>query len=85
MVPYFGNFNLWLALCFSIFQFINSIQKNNNFVIKFNKISANGLLFCSFVSFFSLMYSHIISDFSLINVFQNSHTTKPLIYKIEGV
>jgi len=85
MVPYFGNFNLWLALCFSIFQFINSIQKNNNFVIKFNKIAAYGLLFCSFVSFFSLMYSHIISDFSLINVFQNSHTTKPLIYKIAGV
>ena len=31
------------------------------------------------------MYSHIISDFSVLNVFQNSHTTKPLLYKISGV
>jgi len=31
------------------------------------------------------MYSHVVSDFSLINVFQNSHTTKPLLYKISGV
>ena len=27
----------------------------------------------------------IPSDFSVLNVFQNSHTTKPLIYKISGV
>jgi cytochrome c-type biogenesis protein CcmF len=31
------------------------------------------------------MYSYIVSDFSLLNVFQNSHTTKPLLYKISGV
>jgi cytochrome c-type biogenesis protein CcmF len=31
------------------------------------------------------MYSHIVSDFSVVNVFQNSHTTKPLLYKISGV
>jgi cytochrome c-type biogenesis protein CcmF len=31
------------------------------------------------------MYCHIVSDFSVINVFQNSHTTKPLLYKISGV
>jgi len=31
------------------------------------------------------MYLHIVSDFSVLNVFQNSHTTKPLLYKISGV
>ena len=31
------------------------------------------------------MYLHIISDFSVLNVFQNSHTTKPLFYKITAV
>ena len=31
------------------------------------------------------MYGHVISDFTLINVFENSHTSKPLIYKITGV
>jgi len=72
-------------LCFAVFQFINSSIKNNNSILQFNKIAVNGLLFCSLVSFFSLMYSHVVSDFSLINVFQNSHTTKPLLYKISGV
>jgi len=32
-----------------------------------------------------LIYSHIISDFSVLNVYQNSHTTKPMLYKISGV
>ncbi len=36
------------------------------------------------LSFFSLMYAYIISDFSNYNVFQNSHSNKPLIYKISG-
>ena len=31
------------------------------------------------------MYSHVVSDFSLLNVFQNSHTTKPMLYKISGM
>ena len=31
------------------------------------------------------MYLHIVSDFTVLNVFQNSHTTKPLLYKISGV
>jgi len=80
-----GNFSLWLSLCFAIFQFLISRKKNNRSVLKFNKIAVNGLLLCLLVSFFSLMYSHIVSDFSVVNVFQNSHTTKPLLYKISGV
>ena len=81
MVPYFGNFVLWLSLFFAIFQFF--ISKNNN--LKLIKISVNGLLISSLISFFLLMYSHIVSDFSLLNVFQNSHTTKPMLYKISGM
>ena len=81
MVPYFGNFTLWLSLFFAISQFF--ISKNNN--LKLIKISVNGLLISSLISFFLLMYSHIVSDFSLLNVFQNSHTTKPMLYKISGM
>lgn len=36
------------------------------------------------LSFFGLIYSHLISDFSVKNVVENSHTLKPLIYKIAG-
>lgn len=31
-----------------------------------------------------LIYSYIISDYSVLNVYQNSHHLKPLIYKISG-
>ena len=80
-----GNFTLLLSLCFSILQIVIFGKKSNYSLLKFNKIIVNGLLLCSLISFFSLMYSYIVSDFSLLNVFQNSHTTKPLLYKISGV
>ena len=31
------------------------------------------------------MYLLVVNDFSLLNVFQNSHSTKPLLYRISGV
>ena len=36
------------------------------------------------LTFFTLIIGFINSDFSLINVYENSHTTKPLFYKIAG-
>jgi cytochrome c-type biogenesis protein CcmF len=36
-------------------------------------------------SFAALITLHVSSDFSVINVFENSHSMKPLIYKITGV
>ena len=74
-----GNLTLWLSLLFSISQFI-SLKKNKNRSII--SISIIGLLIASISSFLILIYSYLISDFSILNVFQNSHTTKPLIYKL---
>ena len=37
-----------------------------------------------FISFFGLILSFVNSDFSNETVFNNSHTTKPLFYKITG-
>ena len=85
MASVLGNFLLWIALFFAFFQFANSYKKNKKRTLKFNFISAYGLLITIFLSFLLLTYSHIISDFSLLNVFQNSHTTKPILYKISGV
>ncbi len=81
MTSYLGNFSLWLSLFFSISQFILTRRKKTNLI----NIIVSGLLISSALSFFLLMYLYIISDFSVLNVFQNSHTTKPLIYKIAGV
>jgi len=36
------------------------------------------------LSFFTLIIGYINSDFSLINVYENSHTAKPFFYKIAG-
>ncbi len=36
-------------------------------------------------AFLALMQAYVVSDFSVLNVAQNSHTTKPLIYKITGM
>jgi len=85
MVPSLGNFALWLSLCLGILQFVIFCKKNKYLLIKLKMTVVNGLLICALISFFSLMYSYVTSDFTVVNVFQNSHTTKPLLYKICGV
>jgi len=37
------------------------------------------------VAFLALTYAYVVSDFSVENVVQNSHSAKPLLYKITGV
>ena len=37
------------------------------------------------VSFAALTHAYVTSDFSVLNVVENSHSAKPLIYKISGV
>ena len=66
--------NFYLFLSRYIFRF----QKQKfNFFIRFSSL-------LTLLSFFSLMYAYVVSDFSNYNVFQNSHSNKPLIYKISG-
>ena len=85
MIPTLGNFALWFSLFFAVFQLIISNKKISFIDHKSYSIAINGLLFCSLITFLSLMYCYVISDFSVLNVFQNSHTSKPLIYKISAV
>jgi len=63
MAPSLGYLTLWLSLCFAILQFITSFKKDASSIPQFHKIAAIGLLLSTFFSFFSLMYSHIVSDF----------------------
>jgi cytochrome c-type biogenesis protein CcmF len=41
-----------------------------------------GLVALAFAGF---MHAHIVSDFSVRNVFENSNTAKPMLYKVTGV
>ena len=82
-----GNYSLFIALfasIFLIFQSSNSIRsKSKNLDSKiFSALSVQSLMVL--ISFFSLIYTFIISDFSNETVYNNSHTTKPLFYKISG-
>ena len=84
---YIGNYSLIISVIISLtifFLSISSLQKINTQ----KKINLNKLNFFQFffvlVSFFSLIVLFILSEFSNITVFNNSHTTKPLFYKISG-
>jgi len=84
MISSIGNFSLWSCLFFALLQFFNFNSKNF-LKFKYGKLAVIGLLISVLVSFFSLMYGFVISDFTILNVYQNSHTTKPLLYKISAV
>jgi len=82
-----GNYSLYIALFASIiiiFQSSHSIRtKSKNLDSKiFAALSIQTLMVI--ISFFTLIYAFIISDFSNVTVYNNSHTTKPLFYKISG-
>ncbi|MEL6287238.1 MAG: heme lyase CcmF/NrfE family subunit [Pseudomonadota bacterium] len=47
--------------------------------------AANAQLALLAISFAALTYAYVVSDFSVSNVWANSHTAKPLIYKLTGV
>ena len=84
MVPNIGYISLILASIISLFQFLHLRNLNKK---KFFGTEVMSTLQFGFVltAFLSLMYSYIVSDFSVLNVYLNSHTAKPLLYKISGV
>ena len=74
-----------LLTSFSIIYFsFKELKISNNLVPK--KIYKLSLfqLFFTISSFFVLLLAYIFSDFTLVNVYENSHTNKPLFYKVSG-
>ena len=81
-----GSYSLFFGLGCSIFIIFFSIKNFKNSSSFDSKILSFSLLQLLFViiSFIGLILSFIISDFSNETVFNHSHTTKPLFYKISG-
>ncbi len=81
-----GHYALILGLLISFFIFFFSIKNFNDNQILDNKIINFSFLqlFLVLISFLGLILSFVYSDFSNETVFNNSHTTKPLFYKISG-
>ena len=82
-----GYYSLILGFLLSLFLLFYSanslklsFQNMNQKIFSISFIQ----LFMVVLSFFRLIYSFIISDFSNETVYNNSHTTKPIFYKISG-
>ena len=81
-----GHYSLILGLCISLLLVYFSVKNFKNSEQLDNKILSFTFLqfFLVTISFICLIISFILSDFSNETVFNNSHTTKPLFYKIAG-
>jgi cytochrome c-type biogenesis protein CcmF len=86
LASFIGFYSLIFGFCFSFLIILFSIKNFRNFDIFDNKIISLTFLqfFFVIVSFFGLILSFVNSDFSNETVFNHSHTTKPLFYKISG-
>ena len=75
--------SLLLSLSLLYLSYYDLKLSSNRISKKIYKFSFLQILL-TFLSFITLIMAYVISDFSLINVYENSHTTKPLFYKISG-
>ena len=82
---YIGFYALLFGLVISFILIVKSILflKNKNKVDNFFSLLSSQFIL-TVISFLSLIYSFVNSDFSNNTVFNHSHTSKPLFYKISG-
>ena len=87
MLSNIGNF----LIIINILIGVSIIYTTLNYIKKINYIISKKLYYLTIyqstftlLTFFILISGFIISDFSLLSVYQNSHSSKPLFYKIAG-
>ncbi len=87
MLSNIGNLLLFLNIIFScsiVYLSISCLKTSNNLIFKkiyqISILQSTSILIC----FFTLIAAFLVSDFSLIAVYQNSHSLKPIFYKISG-
>ena len=87
MLSNIGNFLLFLNVFLSflvIFYSFQNLKTSQNKIFKniyqINLFQCTSILVC----FLTLISAFLISDFSLLSVYQNSHSLKPTFYKISG-
>jgi cytochrome c-type biogenesis protein CcmF len=87
MLSNFGNLLLFINIFLSftiIYSALRCLKISSKFIPKtiyqISTLQSTLIIIC----FFTLIAGFIVSDFSLITVYQNSHSLKPLFYKISG-
>ena len=88
MIVELGHFALILAFCVALLQasvpLIGAAKRNYGWMAVGRSAALVQFPLVA-LAMAALMHAYIVSDFSVINVIQNSHTDKPLLYKITGV
>lgn len=88
MIVELGHFALVLALMVAVFQTIVPLigaARGDVQWMSFAKPAAVVQALFVILSFAALTYAYVVSDFSVLNVASNSHSDKPMLYKISGV
>lgn len=83
-----GHFSLTMALAISVVQAILpplGVYWDDERFMRAATPLCYMIFLLTFFAFFTLTYAYIVSDFSVLNVVENSHSEKPLLYKITGV
>ena len=88
MIVETGHFALVLALALAVVNaivpLIGHYRRDARLLDVAPSVAVAGFVLVAY-SFAALIYAHVVSDFSLVNVIENSSSTKPLLYKITGV
>ncbi|MEY9236421.1 cytochrome c biogenesis factor [Bradyrhizobium japonicum] len=88
MIAESGHYALVLALGLALIQSIVPLigaRLRDAALMNVARSAALAQLLFVGASFIALVMLHVNSDFSVANVYENSHSMKPLIYKITGV
>lgn len=88
MIAEIGHFALILALGVAILQAVVPLvgARRDDPVLMGLAGPASAVQFVLVgIAFAALMHAYVTSDFSVLNVAQNSHTDKPMLYKVSGV
>ena len=88
MIGEIGQLALCLALALSLVQAFAGFRggiRGDARLIAVSRSATFGVFVFVALSFGALTWAYVSSDFSILAVAQNSHTTKPLLYKITGV
>ncbi len=87
MITELGHFSLILAMIVAIVQCVVPLwgaARNDPRLMGIAEPAASLQFFLTLFAFGALMWAFVSSDFSLRLVIVNSHTDKPLLYKISG-
>ena len=88
MIVEIGHFALVMALCISAIQAtlpLFGANTNNRAWMALGSPAALLQLLLLAIAFAALTHAFVTSDFSVITVANNSHTLKPMLYKVSGV